>query len=363
MKSIFKNILFVTLPSLLFTLLLLELVFRFILPAANQPDYLFDEQYGILRFNTESNTEGVFSTGKLAEHRAHWQINNAGWNNPLNYTKEKPAGITRIAIIGDSYVEALNVNQSEMFGVRLQEQLGKNFQVYTFGVSGSPFSQYLQMSRYVQQEFNPDVYVFSLVHNDFDESITGKAIGPFYHTLRIEADSTVTEVPAQPYQASVMRRMLKRSALIRYLLFNIKINETIASFRSKSGNNETAQQFNANVNVNEVTRNQASIRKAVAYIGSALRKELQGKKIIFMIDGSRYDIYENKLNSCNVCYMNELSMATAAENEFTGLDLNGVFSAEYLQKKQPFNTPEDFHWNAYGHQLVADTLTRLFIIK
>ncbi len=354
---------FVTLPSLLFTLLLLELVFRFILPAANQPDYFFDEQYGILRFDTESNTEGVFSTGKLAEHRAHWRINNTGWNNPLNYTKDKPAGITRIAIIGDSYVEALNVNQTEMFGVRLQEKLGKNFQVYTFGVSGSPFSQYLQMSRYVQQEFNPDVYVFSLVHNDFDESINGKAIGPFYHTLRVETDSSVTEIPAQPYQVSGMRRMLKRSALVRYLLFNIKINETIASFRSKSGNNETAQQFNANVNVNEVTRNQASIRKAVAYIGSALRKELQGKKIIFMIDGSRYDIYDHKLNECNVCYMNDMSMQAAQKYAMWGIDLNYLFEREYKKNKQVFNTPEDFHWNAYAHQLVADTLTRFITSK
>jgi hypothetical protein len=362
-KSLLKNILFVTLPSLLVTLLLFELVFRFILPAANQPDYFFDEQYGILRFNTESNTEGVFSTGKLTEHCAHWRINNAGWNNPVNYTAEKPAGTTRIAIIGDSYVEALNVNQTEMFGVRLQEQLGKNFQVYTFGVSGSPFSQYLQMSRYIQKEYNPDVYVFTVIHNDFDESIAGKSIGPFYHTLRVEADSLVTEVRAQPYQASGVRRLLKRSALIRYLLFNIKINETIASFRSKSGNNDTAQQFNANVNVNEVTRNQASIRKAMAYIGSTLQKELAGKKIIFIIDGSRYDIYEDKLNSCNVCYMNDLSMATAADNGFTGIDLNNVFAAEYAQKKQAFNTPEDFHWNPYGHQLVADTLTRFFIIK
>jgi hypothetical protein len=360
MKSFFKNIILVTVPSIIFVLLILELFFRVIIPAANQPDYYFDEHYGILRFNFISNTEGIFSTGKLAENQSKWHINNAGWNNPYNYTKEKPQGLTRIAVIGDSYVEALNVNQSDMFGVRLSKQLGENYQIYTFGVSGSPFSQYLHLSRYVKKEYNPDVYIFTLIHNDFDESIFGNSVGPFYHTLRFENDSSISEIPAKPYYASSYRRILKRSALVRYLLFNVKINETILSLYSKITQEDNTHQFNANVNVSNIIKNQIFIRKVVEYISKILSKELKGKKIIFMVDGSRHDIYKNNLNHCSVCYMNEISMSLAKENEFIGIDLNGVFGPEYARKHLAFNSLEDFHWNAYGHQLVADTLSRLF---
>jgi hypothetical protein len=61
MKAVLKNILFVTLPSLVFMFLLLELVFRFIIPAANQPDYMFDEK-----------TETMQKTLKVFSLQASW---------------------------------------------------------------------------------------------------------------------------------------------------------------------------------------------------------------------------------------------------------------------------------------------------
>jgi lysophospholipase L1-like esterase len=363
MKAVLKNILFVTLPSLVFMFLLLELVFRFIIPAANQPDYMFDEKEQVLRFNNAKNTKGIFSTGKLAEHRYKWSINNAGWNSPYDYTTEKIAGVKRIAVIGDSYVEALNVNNTEMFAVRLNEQLGKNYQVYSFGISGSPFSQYLQMCRYAAKNYNPDIFIITLIHNDFDESLEGKSISPVYHTLKINTDSSVTEIPAQPYQVSTMRRLFKRSAFVRYLLFNIKIQETWQAFKAKWQTVEQPQNFNANIDVNAILNNKVAIQKAVDYICSSLKAEFPDKQFLLMIDGSRYDIYDHKLNECNVCYMNDMSMQAAQKYAMWSIDLNYLFEREYKKNKQVFNTPEDFHWNAYAHQLVADTLTQFITSK
>lgn len=50
-------------------------------------------------------------------------------------------------------------------------RLGDRYEVYSFGFSGSPLSHYLQIARYVNHTVGPDVLVFSVVHNDFSESL------------------------------------------------------------------------------------------------------------------------------------------------------------------------------------------------
>ena len=109
--------------------------------------------------------QGVYTIGKWGKNKAKWQINNFGWLNSNNYNKIKKQ--SRIALIGDSYVEALQVNQKETFYECLNEQLRNSQEVYSMGVSGAPLSQYLQMAKYAQYHFQPDMFIINLVHNDF----------------------------------------------------------------------------------------------------------------------------------------------------------------------------------------------------
>ena len=62
----FKNILFLTIPSAIMVLLLLELVFRFVIPAANKPDLVFEEREKIIHFDPSTNAKGVFTVGRFA---------------------------------------------------------------------------------------------------------------------------------------------------------------------------------------------------------------------------------------------------------------------------------------------------------
>ncbi|HEY9182375.1 MAG TPA: SGNH/GDSL hydrolase family protein, partial [Gammaproteobacteria bacterium] len=168
MKEALKNLAMVSVPSLALVLLVLEVVFRTAIPAAARPQAFFDATTSIWKLDRSVQAEGLATIGKLAQQRARWRINNEGWNSPIDYATEKSR--SRVAVIGDSYVEALQVDIERSYPNLLASELGSAWEVYAFGVSGAPLSQYLHMARYVVARFSPDVLVLNLVHNDFTES-------------------------------------------------------------------------------------------------------------------------------------------------------------------------------------------------
>lgn len=89
----------------------------------------------------------------------------------------KPSGVYRIAILGDSLVEGLQVPQKKRFSNLLEQQLNANrtlsvgapvkFEVMNFGTSAASTGQeYLTFLRYVEQ-FKPDLTI--LFYDDGDE--------------------------------------------------------------------------------------------------------------------------------------------------------------------------------------------------
>ena len=167
MKTL-KNILFATLPSILVLLIILEAFFRIVIPASDPPRGFFDEKEKMYSFSNKKE-KGVITIGRFAEIRVRWRINNMYWNYPIDYYPVDDKKL--IAVIGDSYIEASQVNVGENYPYLLRGKLINDYEVYAFGMAGAPLSQYLHISRYVNRHFNPDILIFNLVHNDFDESI------------------------------------------------------------------------------------------------------------------------------------------------------------------------------------------------
>ncbi len=84
----------------------------------------------------------------------------------------KPGG-RRIALLGDSFVEGFGVNDDETAAARMQQQLGTDFQVLNFGVSGffttiNEVSLYENLARF----FDPEITIlFFLNYNDLEDSM------------------------------------------------------------------------------------------------------------------------------------------------------------------------------------------------
>lgn len=349
MITALKNIFFVTIPSLFLMFLVLEVVFRTIVPASEFPLTKYDPEHRMLLFENRFANEGTYTLGKSAEQRGHWRINNFGWNSPINYHPEKNK--TRIAIIGDSFIEAFQVDNDKSYPSLLRESLKDSAEVYSFGVSGSQLGQYLHMYRYAAKLFDPDVVVINVVHNDFDETIFSlRPDRALYLTLEINGDE-VTERPPDVYVPSTVKRLLRKSALVRYMNQNLKIG--IAGRKNDA-------EYAANIILQDVQANAALVRKGAAYILERFRAESEGRRVIFIMDAPREDIYANRLDTSEVMFLNTMLRELCTEYGFELLDLTESMAADYVAHGIKFNSDLDAHWDAYGHRFVADQVLPLF---
>jgi hypothetical protein len=103
----------------------------------------------------------------MKEGQAEFSINRVGFRD-RDHEMRKPPGTIRIAVLGDSFVEALQVPASD----RLTEVLERNLQeaaaatrrrieVLNFGVSGHGTAQQLQVLRHYVWDYQPDIVLLA----------------------------------------------------------------------------------------------------------------------------------------------------------------------------------------------------------
>jgi hypothetical protein len=96
------------------------------------------------------------------------RINSAGFRDD-EWTREKPTGTFRIAVLGDSYVEAGQVAVGERFTEVLERELdrspvvgGRRVEVLTFGMAGYGTAQELMALRHHAWPYAPDLILLAV---------------------------------------------------------------------------------------------------------------------------------------------------------------------------------------------------------
>lgn len=204
------------LASGLFGLVLAEIGLRLFVPVTDMPFYFWDPVVGPRR---APDQEGRYIKG--AEIDAPYHLNSQGWNHPEDYSTVKPVGTLRVCVVGDSFVEALQVPYEQSFCALAQERMSRPdqpVQWYALGCSGFGTAQeYLVISHYVL-DYNPDVVVILFVSNDpFDCSPYLAKQEPYYATFALDDEGDLVLTPAAYWKPPFHRRLLARSALVRYL--------------------------------------------------------------------------------------------------------------------------------------------------
>lgn len=158
-RVFFYGIAAILMVSLLF--LLGEIAIRIL---TDPPLFIADPQFGsILRPNNKT---------RYIQRDVNQQIitNQFGFHDE-NYTLEKPPGTYRILVIGDSYMEALQVSIEETFSKQLQQYLNNWIQDYTIqtinmGKSGRGSLEEYLVLRLLGWKFEPDMVIVAFVMND-----------------------------------------------------------------------------------------------------------------------------------------------------------------------------------------------------
>jgi len=360
MKKILFNVLTVTIPAFFILLLFLEFIlFRLIIPASSYPLAFYDKRYNVMKFLP--NQEGIHRKGKI---KAHFRINSSGWNSVSDFNIERNKKI-RIAIIGDSYVEASQVNIENAFPSVMEKiflKKGYEVEVYPFGYSGAALSQYLQMARYVIFLYRPDILIFHIVHNDIHESIF--EMKPVYYFLEFKEtkDGKWVELPPRPYQVSEKRRLLYKSAIIRFLYFNLYLNERIPAIYSLFRKNEKRYEANVNLaDIKDVERlNSITFHIFNEYIKLAKR---YNTKIALIMDAPRAAIYSGSSPyKAEVYTLNKIVKENAKKLNIPFYDMTETFIEDYKKNHLRFEEAIDWHYNQYGHKIVANALS-IFLLK
>lgn len=338
--------------STLLTLGVFEMFFRWVLPAAQQPLIEYDRAFNIPRYQSDGHREGISTTGRWCERPVHWRINNDGWNSAIDYAPAGDRGKPLVAIIGDSYIDALQVNVGESVADELRRRQEGRREVYSFGFSGAPLSEYLQMSRYVREVFRPEVLVFNLVYNDFDESLREMAPRPYFLQLSQGAGG-LEEAPPKPYEPSRIKRLAARSAIVRYLWLNLHLPDLLQSWKAPQVDPD---RFYGNVDAVELQRHRELVERATFDLVDRIRQENPDTEIIFMMDAPRTDIYEGKPGEGRLGWLHQLMRRACERSGCRFLDLTTPFRERYERDHVPFNFPNDYHWNEAGHALAAEVL-------
>jgi hypothetical protein len=351
--------------SLLAALVFLEtVVFTHILV----PDDLLDNLTinGVVRY--APNARAVFrhpdGTNTLVT------VNAQGWNSTKpSYEQRNPAGNTRIAVIGDSYVHATQVNVEQAFPEVLERKLndcGQSVEVYRFGMDGAPLSQYLHMLRREVLAYRPDIVVVQLIHNDFDESYRFLKTRYSSSFLKLERGPSgrVVEIAPTDFRPGGAD-LLRHFNTFRYLYYQTGLYLSAKSVVSRmfwGGNEDWQPEFiSSAVDIRKITDHDSNrfFARYVLYEMKALARE-NGFRLAIAMDGVREAFYDGRDPATyEVGRLNQIAADVTRELDLPFLDLQGTFAADWAARHQRFEYSYDWHWNVAANELVAGAIARM----
>lgn len=156
-------------------------------------------------------------------------VQNSNGHRGTYFSKDRTPGTFRILVLGDSFTEAVQVSEAELFTTRL-EASSDGWEVLNAGVgSYGTVQQYLYLVSEGLQ-FNPDLVLLMFYHNDLFENCLpySPGIGPRPYA-RVDEGGAIRIVPELDYDsyAKFALQVPFWSGLIEHSYFYIFLNSRI----------------------------------------------------------------------------------------------------------------------------------------
>lgn len=342
--------------SLLLFLLIAEfIVFRFVLPATDVPRNAYID--GVIRHQPGQRGYSRIIDGEVTPYA----INSQGWNSGHDhYDIEKPPGVKRVAVIGDSYVEALTVPYDQSFAEQLDKLLnadGERVEIYRYGIAGAPLSQYLHMLEHEVMRYSPDLVIILLIHNDFEESFRfkpGRYTSSFLK-LKMDGNKVVGEIEPTVYEEGWLD-LLRQSSTFRYFFYQKRLHPArIRRFLFGRDN-----VYEANVDVDQLELRWQQVEAATDYLFRRLQEtsERYDVDLLMVMDANRQAIYAGSSSNetSGASRLNKLAADLAARHSIPFLDLKTAFLEDWNENRSHFEFAHDYHWNQRGHMKAAEAI-------
>lgn len=323
-----------------------------LLPTAD----LFDRQpvnaeQPILRY--VPNQSITYSLGADFYQIAEKKTNNLGFVTDKDYTRN---GRPFAAVIGDSYVQAMQVDYSRSITGLLEEYTGKR--IYSFGISGAALSQYLAYAAYVQSEFNPGRLIFVVVGNDFDESLCAVRPYPGNHCFTDGFKLKLIDFGGD----STLKGLAKKSAFVRYVVLNLGLDwrrflngdwRAFIPFAHVPTDADDHPLYAGNTSYRKESEVESSSLKAINHFVKEANAIAGNKPMLIVVDADREEVYAGEFRNSYFNRMRIHLIETAKSHGIEVVDLREAFKREHQQSGRKFEFPTDGHWNETGHETAA----------
>jgi len=230
----------------------------------------------------------------------------------------------------------------------LNQQLGKDYEVYSLGTDMGTLIQYTQVTDFAVDNFDPDILIYILNSGDVESSVLN--YGDFFPSnIKIQYDNGIfEEVAGTKYIPNKIKRKTRNSALIRYLWIN-RILQLLKVGKVDINANPDNQITTISEDKTEI------LHQAADYCIAKMSDKYPDKDFLFVVDAYRYGLYKDPNNPIYLPVSDYLK--TACKNNNTNyLDLTEMFYSDYRSNEHKFNWDHDYHWNPYAHKLVANSL-------
>jgi lysophospholipase L1-like esterase len=272
----------------------------------------------------------------------------------------KPAGVERVALLGDSFVEAIQVPLDQTAGQLLEARLngsgpGPRYEVLNFGISNFGVGQYLLAWETWARRFQPDLVFLFVAEFHLRRTLSRFEMGRFHHTsdralwirptFRLEAGALVRE-PAAEYDAFVaaQRELMEREFAggRSRRRANSFLPQLLREWRLRFGSGGAALAGPPRQEIDPATI-ELNLR-IIQELGRQV--EAQDGRLI-LVDANAYFDGSERLSEVlrSACRQQGLGYVPLAER---------LLAAD--QEGQATRWPSDGHFNPAGNQVFADAL-------
>jgi len=324
-----------------------------------------DAENPVIRFRP--NRDYLYSHGAFLTNVNRGHVNNYGFVNNQDYQPGEAHPL--LAVIGDSYIEAGMVPYPLTLQGRLAAEQNGERRVYSFGASGASLLDYLYYAIYARQRFGAGWLVINVVGNDFDEMLLRYKQSPAFHYLTEQADGSLSPMLME-YQPSWPRIVMRHSALVRYVVFNIgsvsplvrQLIEAAHQLRLKitepiSRANAASPAFVGNTASDADPLRVELSKRATLWVLDHLPESvgLPVPHILLLMDG--YRVFEpDQVEAARHSFfgtMREYLIGEARRRGYEVQDMQEWFVRRHQRDGAVFDFPDDGHWSAIGHEETA----------
>jgi hypothetical protein len=403
--STFRQKLYLVLFGLLFGLLACEIMLRLI--GYSYPIFYTTDYYR--GFALRPGIEGHYQR----EGASYVRINSDGQRD-REHSKTKPADTVRIAVLGDSFAEAMHVPMEQTFWSLMERKLeecnafsGKHVEVMNFGVSGYGTAHELMTLRQKVWDYSPDIVMLTFTtYNDvYDNSraLSRTQDVPYfiYRNGELVYDASFRDSSAYRWHDSKLSKFgrwfddhLRLVQLIHYAQFAGKLRLTEWRNRRRAATQApqtpagatapravpTAEEIGIDnmIYVEPQDDNWKEAWRVTEGLIRQMRDEVtqRGAKFVVVTLGSAIQVYPDPVVRQNfmkhigvntVFYPNLRLKAMAVREDIDLLDLAEPMQA-YADQNKVFlhgfgRDIGNGHWNSDGHRLAAKLISQQFCLS